>query len=225
MAVSKEWVAEHQMVAAVAKDNDEKRQKGPGDPLMENKSLVGAQIKKIWGIWAAAINFVGRTGRKPKPCFPQPWSPATFRAIRCNSSQLQTFLVSIREVISGQESRIEGPRVDNNTGSHVEDARKKEDAGGKYRPSPEADRGRDAAKCIQSRSVVGLASLKSILGTAAEAAAPFTSASASIKRTRSAVLTASAVLETALDNWFTSSYRPLVVLGAKLAKLLRGQLP
>ena len=32
MVVFKEWVAEHQKVVAVAKDNDEKRQKDRNDP-------------------------------------------------------------------------------------------------------------------------------------------------------------------------------------------------
>src|ERR1039458_4920364 len=42
MVVSKEWVNEHQkvVVVVVAKDNDEKRQRGPGDLLMENKHLL-----------------------------------------------------------------------------------------------------------------------------------------------------------------------------------------
>ena len=37
MVVSKEWVDEHQKVA-VAKDNDEKRQRGPGDLLMRTST-------------------------------------------------------------------------------------------------------------------------------------------------------------------------------------------
>ena len=35
MVVFKEWVAEHQKVVAVAKDNDEKRQKGPERPIVQ----------------------------------------------------------------------------------------------------------------------------------------------------------------------------------------------
>ena len=45
MVVSKEWVDEHQKVA-VAKDNDEKRQRGPGDLLMENKHLLLDEVLK-----------------------------------------------------------------------------------------------------------------------------------------------------------------------------------
>jgi hypothetical protein len=40
MVVSKEWVDEHEKVVVAAKDNDEKRQRGPGDMLMENKHLL-----------------------------------------------------------------------------------------------------------------------------------------------------------------------------------------
>jgi hypothetical protein len=46
MVVSMEWVAEHQKVVSVAKDNDEKRQKGPGDLLMENKHLLLDEVLK-----------------------------------------------------------------------------------------------------------------------------------------------------------------------------------
>ena len=45
MVVSKEWVDEHQEVV-VAKDNDEKRHKGPGDLLMENKHLLLDEVLK-----------------------------------------------------------------------------------------------------------------------------------------------------------------------------------
>ena len=47
MVVSKEWVDEHQkVVMVVAKDNDEKRQRGPGDLLMENKHLLLDEVPK-----------------------------------------------------------------------------------------------------------------------------------------------------------------------------------
>jgi hypothetical protein len=46
MVVSKEWVNEHQKVVVVAKDNDEKQQRGPGDLLMENKHLLLDEVLK-----------------------------------------------------------------------------------------------------------------------------------------------------------------------------------
>ena len=47
MVVFKKWVDEHQKVAVVvAKDNDEKRQRGPGDLLMENKHLLLDEVPK-----------------------------------------------------------------------------------------------------------------------------------------------------------------------------------
>jgi len=46
MVVSKEWVDEHPKVVVVAKDNDEKRQRGPGDLLMENKRLLLDEVLK-----------------------------------------------------------------------------------------------------------------------------------------------------------------------------------
>jgi len=46
MVVSKEWVDEHEKVVVAAKDNDEKRQRGPGDMLMENKHLLLDEVLK-----------------------------------------------------------------------------------------------------------------------------------------------------------------------------------
>ena len=47
MVVFKKWVDEHQKVAVVvARDNDEKRQRGPGDLLMENKHLLLDEVPK-----------------------------------------------------------------------------------------------------------------------------------------------------------------------------------
>jgi hypothetical protein len=46
MVVSKEWVDEHEKVVVAAKDNDEKRQRGPGDLLMENKHLLLDEVLK-----------------------------------------------------------------------------------------------------------------------------------------------------------------------------------
>jgi hypothetical protein len=46
MVVSKEWVDEHEKVVVAAKDNDEKRQRGPGDMLMENKHLLLDEVPK-----------------------------------------------------------------------------------------------------------------------------------------------------------------------------------
>jgi len=46
MVVSKEWVDEHEKVVVAAKDNDEKRQRGPGDLLMENKRLLLDEVLK-----------------------------------------------------------------------------------------------------------------------------------------------------------------------------------
>jgi len=47
MVVFNKWVDEHQKVAVVvAKDNDEKRQRGPGDLLMENKHLLLDEVPK-----------------------------------------------------------------------------------------------------------------------------------------------------------------------------------
>jgi hypothetical protein len=71
---------------------------------------------------------------------------------------LQTFVLLIRRLLDGQES-IEAS-VDASTGSHVEVARQKENAGGEHRQNPEADRGRDAAKGIQSRIVTRFPRLK-----------------------------------------------------------------
>ena len=47
MVVFKKWVDEHQKVAVVvAKDNDEKRQRGPGDLLMENKHRCWTRFRR-----------------------------------------------------------------------------------------------------------------------------------------------------------------------------------
>jgi hypothetical protein len=46
MVVSKEWVDEHEKVVVAAKDNDEKRQRGPGDMLMENKHPLLDEVLK-----------------------------------------------------------------------------------------------------------------------------------------------------------------------------------
>ena len=46
MVVSKEWVDEHEKVVVAAKDNDEKRQRGPDDLLMENKHLLLDEVLK-----------------------------------------------------------------------------------------------------------------------------------------------------------------------------------
>jgi hypothetical protein len=64
-----------------------------------------------------------------------------------------------RTLLDVQE--IETPRVDISRCSQFEDARKKENTGGKHRPDPQADRGCYPAKGIQSRIVTRLASLKS----------------------------------------------------------------
>jgi hypothetical protein len=46
MVVSKEWLDEHEKVVVAAKDNDEKRQRGPDDLLMENKHLLLDEVLK-----------------------------------------------------------------------------------------------------------------------------------------------------------------------------------
>jgi len=51
--------------------------------------------------------------------------------------------------------------VDTSTGSYVEDACKKENAGGEHRQDPEANRGGNTAKSVQSGIIIRLPGLKS----------------------------------------------------------------
>jgi hypothetical protein len=71
---------------------------------------------------------------------------APHRPFHCNSFQLETFVFYIRKLLDDQE--IEAPRVDCIRCANVEDARKKENAGGEHRPDSKANRGRDPAKGV-----------------------------------------------------------------------------
>jgi hypothetical protein len=84
--------------------------------------------------------------------------PTTFRTIPCAKFHLQTSVPQNERLLDDQE--IEAPRVDNSPSSHAEDTGEKENKGDKHRPDVKAERGRDAAKSIQSRSVNGLARLR-----------------------------------------------------------------